>query len=153
VAAISLEPMGDFYGYQYAVEAANPEEAMAASGATDAVVEREMSTGFALPFTVRSTIAYASGLRHVLLLCSSPIDADRSAFTFVVWRNGERVLPDEETIAFDRQIGEEDRVMLEQIRGVLPLDQTALVSVQADRPSVEWRRQLRSLVEPVHVDS
>ena len=33
-------------------------------------------------------------------------------------------------------------MMLERLDGVLPLDQTSLVSVQADRCGVEWRRRL-----------
>ena len=52
----------------------------------------------------------------------------------------------EEVIAFDRAIGAEDKRMLEQFDGVLPLDQTTLVSVQADRCSVEWRRRLHELM-------
>ena len=35
--------------------------------------------------------------------------------------------------------------MLERVPGVLPLDNTATVSVQADRASVEWRRRLAAL--------
>ena len=37
--------------------------------------------------------------------------------------------------------------MLEQVPGVLPLDATALVSVQADKASVEWRRRFVALLE------
>ena len=51
-------------------------------------------------------------------------------------------MPAEEVIAFDRAIGAEDKRMLERVPGVLPLDHTATVSVQADRASVEWRRRL-----------
>jgi hypothetical protein len=36
--------------------------------------------------------------------------------------------------------------MLERIGGVLPLDQSATVSVRADRLSVEWRRQFAALL-------
>ena len=36
--------------------------------------------------------------------------------------------------------------MLEQLDGVLPLDQTTLVSVQADKCNVEWRRRLVDLM-------
>jgi hypothetical protein len=39
-------------------------------------------------------------------------------------------------------IGAEDKAMLERLNGVLPLDQTTLVSVQADKCSVEWRRRI-----------
>ena len=67
---------------------------------TDAVVHRHMTTGFHLPFTVRSTIRYEDGLEHILLLCSTPVDDERSLFTFVVWRNDD----------FDRRPPGGDRV-------------------------------------------
>jgi hypothetical protein len=105
-----------------------------------------MTTGFNLPFTVLSTIHYETGLDHLILLCSTPIDDVTSYFTFVIWRNDDFSVSAEEVIAFDRAIGAEDKVMLERVRGVLPLDQTATVSVQSDKPSVEWRRQLATLM-------
>ena len=52
----------------------------------------------------------------------------------------------EEIVRFDLAIGAEDKAMLERLPGVLPLDQTTLVSVQADRCSVEWRRQFAALL-------
>ena len=105
-----------------------------------------MTTGFHLPFTVRSTIHYETGLNHLLLLCATPVDDTVSYFTFVVWRNDDFSVPAEEIITFDRAIGAEDKVMLEQVPGVLPLDQHATVSVQSDKASVEWRRQFVSIL-------
>ncbi|HEY5664233.1 MAG TPA: aromatic ring-hydroxylating dioxygenase subunit alpha [Ilumatobacter sp.] len=131
-----------WYGYRYEVDVAD-----AASG-TAATVHRTMSTGFQLPFAVRSTIAYAGGLRHVLLLCSTPVDDVTSLFTFVVWRNDDFGVDGQQVIAFDRAIGAEDRRMLERIPGTLPLGRTALVNVHADRCSVEWRRRFAALVGP-----
>ncbi|MET0460481.1 MAG: aromatic ring-hydroxylating dioxygenase subunit alpha [Ilumatobacteraceae bacterium] len=131
----------DFVGYRYEVEVGN-ELGAASSGVDGPVVTRRMTTGFNLPFTVRSTIHYETGLDHIILLCSTPIDDVHSWFTFVVWRNDDHTVPAEEVIAFDRAIGAEDKVMLERVPGVLPLDVTATVSVQADRASVEWRRRL-----------
>ncbi len=110
------------------------------------MVHREMTSGFHLPFDVRSTIHYDSGLDHILLLLSTPIDDETSYFTFVVWRNDDFSVPAEEVIAFDLAIGAEDKRMLEQFDGVLPLDQTTLVSVQADKCNVEWRRRLVELM-------
>jgi len=147
VEAIHLEPLGDFFGYRYSVQAANPAEAMVASGTASPTVGRSMTTGFSLPFLVRSTIQYDSGLRHVILMCSTPIDEVTSYFTFVVWRNDHSDAPADETLAFDRQIGEEDRFMLERVPGPFPLGATDLVSVQSDRPSVTWRRQLSELMD------
>ena len=105
-----------------------------------------MTTGFNLPFLTRSTIRYETGLEHILLLCTTPIDDVTSYFTFVVWRNDDFSVPAEEVVAFDRAIGAEDKVMLERVPGVLPLDLTATVSVQADKPSVEWRRRFAELL-------
>ena len=143
VPKIELTQLDDeFFGYAYEVEVNNPEEATVTTGMTQEVVHRKMSTGFSLPFTVRSTILYETGLEHIILLLSTPIDDVTSYFTFVIWRNDDFSVPEDEVVAFDRAIGAEDKVMLELLDGVLPLDRTAVVSVQADKASVEWRRQL-----------
>ncbi len=132
----------DFHGYRYEVDATNPIEAIATTGTDAPEVHRWMSTGFNLPFTIRSMVRYEDGLEHIILLCSTPVDDTTSLFTFVVWRNDDHSVDAETVIAFDRAIGAEDKVMLEQVPGVLPLGRTDLVNVQSDRPSVEWRRQL-----------
>jgi phenylpropionate dioxygenase-like ring-hydroxylating dioxygenase large terminal subunit len=146
VGRVELEPLGDFYGYQYDVVASNVAVGNAASGQTATSVSRRMSTGFALPFAVRSTIEYDTGLRHTLLLLSTPKDDDTSYFTFVVWRNDDFSVPGDEVTRLDRLIGSEDKRMLEKVRGPLPLDNTTLVNVQADKASVEWKRRLRELL-------
>ena len=146
VPPIELEQLDDdFYGYRYDVEVANA-AGKSSSGLDAPVITRRMTTGFNLPFTVRSTIHYETGLDHLILLCSTPIDDATSYFTFVIWRNDDFSVPGEEVIAFDRAIGAEDRAMLERVPGVLPLDPLATVSVQSDKPSVEWRRRLAALL-------
>lgn len=146
VPKLELEQLDDdFFGYVYEVDAANPDEATAVSGSDDDVVHRVMSTGFALPFIVRSTIRYDDGLEHILLLCSTPVDDVNSLFTFVVWRNDDHRIDPEGILAFDRAIGAEDKAMLEQVPGTLPLSRTGLVNVQSDKPSVEWRRRFAEM--------
>jgi phenylpropionate dioxygenase-like ring-hydroxylating dioxygenase large terminal subunit len=135
----------DFIGYEYEVEVAN-EAGKVSSGLDMPMITRRMTTGFHLPFTVRSTIHYETGLNHIILLCTSPIDDGRSYFTFVVWRNDDHAVPAEQVIAFDRAIGAEDQRMLERVPGVLPIENTATVSVQSDKASVEWRRRLATLL-------
>jgi len=146
VPSVELRDLGDWFGYRYEVTAANPDAGAAASGQSAATVRREMSTGFTLPFAVRSTIRYDTGLQHILLLLSTPRDDETSYFTFVVWRNDDFSVPAEEVTRLDRLIGAEDQRMLERVPGTLPLDRTDLVNVQADRASVEWRRRLRELL-------
>jgi phenylpropionate dioxygenase-like ring-hydroxylating dioxygenase large terminal subunit len=143
VAAVHVEALdGDFTGYRYSVDVQDER------GKT---VRQAMSTGFHLPFVVRSTTSYVSGPRsgndRVLLLCSTPIDDVTSLFTFVSWRNHDHDLSVDEFLAFDRAIGAEDKAMLERIAGVLPLVLSATVSVRADRLSVEWRRRFAALLD------
>lgn len=145
---IEMGPLDDgFYGYSYEVEAGNTSpDGNVASGSASDIVHRRMSTGFHLPLTVRSTIAYETGLEHIILMLATPVDDEESYFTFVIWRNDDFSVPAEEVIAFDRAIGAEDKRMLELVPGTLPLDQTRTVSVQSDKASVEWRRQLAALL-------
>jgi phenylpropionate dioxygenase-like ring-hydroxylating dioxygenase large terminal subunit len=138
-----------WFGYAYEVTANNDGLGTLASGQAGDVVDRAMSSGFVLPLHVRSTIRYRSGLEHVLLLLSTPVDDVTSLFTFVVWRNDDFSVSAEEVIRFDMAIGAEDKVMLERLTGVLPLDQTTLVSVAADKCSVEWRRRLAEAMRAV----
>ena len=118
---IELEQLDDdFYGYEYEVEVGNKAGAVAAG--IDAGGHAADDDRFNLPFTVRSTIHYETGLDHLILLCSTPIDDVTSLFTFVIWRNDDLSVPAEEVIAFDRAIGAEDKRMLERVPGVFPLD-------------------------------
>lgn len=142
VGAVDVEQLdGDFTGYRYVVDVRDER---------GDIVRQAMSTGFALPFSVRSNTTYESGPRagqdRVLLLCTTPVDDVSSLFTFVVWRNHDHDLPAEELLAFDRAIGAEDRTMLEQIPGALPLDVTGTVDVRSDRLSVRWRQAFGRLV-------
>ena len=152
VPKIELGPLEDgYFGYRYEVDVNNDALGATASGLAAKVLTRRMTTGFSLPFTVRSTIHYETGLDHILLLLSTPVDDVTSLFTFVVWRNDDFTVPTDEVLRFDKAIGAEDRRMLERVPGVLPLDATALVSVQADKASVEWRRRLVALLEDAPV--
>ncbi len=147
VPKIDLEQLDDeFFGYRYEVEASNPDEAVAVSGSEEDTVHRVMTTGFSLPFVVRSTIRYDDGLEHILLLLSTPVDDLNSLFTFVVWRNDDHSTDPDEIIAFDRAIGAEDKAMLEQVPGTLDLSRTGVANVQSDKPSVEWRRRFAELI-------
>jgi phenylpropionate dioxygenase-like ring-hydroxylating dioxygenase large terminal subunit len=147
VPKFELEPLTEFfYGYRYEVEVNNPDNASITSGSTAKVLTRRMSSGFNLPFTVRSDIQYETGLEHVIFLLSTPIDDVTSYFTFVIWRNDDFSVSAEEVIQFDRAIGAEDKKMLERVPGVLPLDVTRTVSAPADKASVEWRRRFAALL-------
>lgn len=147
VGKIDLKDLSNgFHGYEYDVVAENPASAGLASGQSTGDVSRFMTTGFYLPFVVRSTIKYDTGLEHIILLVTTPIDDVNSYFTFVIWRNDDFSVSSEDTVLFDRSIGEEDRVMLEKIPGVLPIEHGALANSQADKPSTAWRLKFARLL-------
>ena len=150
VPKIELEQLDDdFYGYDYTVQVGN--EAGAASSGIDAdVVDAADDDGLqpAVHRAQHDPLPHRSRPPDPALL-----DAGRRrhvAFTFVIWRNDDHSVPAEEVIAFDRAIGAEDKLMLERVPGVLPLDPQATVSVQSDRPSVEWRRRLSTALTGEH---
>ena len=143
VQPIQLEDLGDnFFGYKYHVDAGNPPDAVATTGSTTTTSATSVTTAFMLPFLVRGTMTWVNGLRQVLLMASTPIDDITSLFTFVIWRNDLMPLPDNNYIDFELLIDREDQIMLEMLRGPLPVDTKSLVNVQADKASVEWRRRL-----------
>ena len=123
VPRIELGPLDDgYHGYSYEVAVNNDALGATASGQAARVLTRRMTTGFRLPSAVRSTIHYETGLDHILLLLSTPVDDVTSLFTFVVWRNDDFTVPADEVLRFDKAIGAEDRRMLERVPGVLPLE-------------------------------
>ncbi|WP_435279796.1 Rieske 2Fe-2S domain-containing protein [Streptomyces sp. 1222.5] len=145
--AFKLQDLPDgFFGYSYEVQASNDHLGQAASGQHQTVIHRRMTTGFTLPFTVRSTIHYDSGLEHNIYLFTTPIDDVTSYFTFVVWRNDDFSTAPERVLELDRAIAAEDQQMLEHIPGPLPLQNSATVSVQSDRASIAWRRRFQTLL-------
>lgn len=148
VEKIELQDLANgFHGYEYAVVAENPPSAEISSGQSGTEVNRLMTTGFCLPFAVRSTIRWETGLENILLLVTTPVDDVTSYFTFVVWRNDDFSISSEDTVLFDRMIGAEDKVMLERIPGVLPLRHGALANTQADKASTAWRMRFTRLLE------
>ena len=104
-----------------------------------------MSSGFHLPFTVRSTIPYQSGLRHPV----AAVDTGRrhtSYFTFVVWRNDDFSVAAEEIITFDLAIGAEDKAMLEQVPACSRSTRPRHGQRAVRQGVVEWRRQFATIL-------
>ena len=124
------------------------------SGGGDDIVKLFMTTGFALPFSVLSTMSYETGVEQKLFMTAAPIEEGESIYTSVIWRNDDvsalvepgRTIADE-VIDLEIAVVLEDQTMLEKLNGQLPLEQGALVDVQSDKPSLEWRRRYKKLVD------
>ena len=126
----------------YEVEVANDARQVASSGLDADVIKRRMTTGFALPFTVRSTIHYETGLDHIILLCTTPIDDVRCYFTFVIWRNDDFTSRPRRSSPSTGRSAPRTSGCWSGCPACCRSTNTATVSVQADRASVEWRRRL-----------
>lgn len=135
-----------FTGYDYSVVINNEGEAKTMSGGGDDVIGLDMSTGFALPHSVRSTMSYENGIEQTLFMTAAPISAERSYFTFVLWRNDDVSESGQAIVDFEEEVAREDQSMLENLSGELSLERGALVDVQSDKASLEWRRQYRDLL-------
>jgi phenylpropionate dioxygenase-like ring-hydroxylating dioxygenase large terminal subunit len=154
VPKFSLTQLDDtFHGYEYSVVINNEGEAKTMSGGGDDVIGLDMSTGFALPFSVRSTMSYENGIEQVLFMTAAPMRSAtatspaRSAFTFVLWRNDDVSETGQGIVDFELEVAKEDQRTLENLRGELPLEHGVLVDVASDKASLEWRRRLKALVD------
>ncbi len=147
VPRFTLEQLDDtFHLVTYTVTVNNEGEAKTMSGGGDDVITIDMSTGFALPFSVRSTMSYDSGLEQVLFMTAAPMSDGRSHFTFVLWRNDDVSETGQGIVDFELEVSREDQTMLENLPGDLPLHHGALVDVQSDKASLEWRRRYAALL-------
>ncbi len=143
----SLTQLDDtFHGYEYSVVVDNEGAAKSMSGDDDDVISIEMSTGFTLPFSVRSTMSYDNGIEQTLFMTAAPIDEARSYFTFVLWRNDDVSTSGRAIVDFELEVAREDRAMLETLSGELSLEHGVLVDVQSDKASLEWRRRFRAMI-------
>ena len=155
VPRIKLEQLDEtFFGYGYEVKINNVGSTKVMSGGGDDIVKLFMTTGFALPFSVLSTMSYETGVEQKLFMTAAPIEEGKSIYTFVIWRNDDvsALVEHDRTIAnevidLELAVVLEDQMMLEKLEGQLPLEQGVLVDVQSDKPSLEWRRRYKKLVD------
>lgn len=98
------------------------------------------------PFVYKDVMEYENGLRHVLFKTATPVDDTHTLFCQFIARNDD---PDEtkcaNIIALDRQIQNEDRELLNNIRPEFPLDTRTEMHCRADRMTVEYRKILAEL--------
>jgi len=147
VPAFTIVQLDDtFTGYEYSVVIDNVGDTKLMSGGGADVLGLDMSTGFALPFSVRSTMTYENGIEQTLFMTAAPISAERSYYTFVLWRNDDVSTSGRAIVDFELNVTLEDKTMLENLSGELSLDRGGLADVAADRASVAWRRQYQALL-------
>jgi phenylpropionate dioxygenase-like ring-hydroxylating dioxygenase large terminal subunit len=139
------------YGFEtYAEVPVRNHDATAASvtGSSGERTVRQMRGKWFMPFVRRLGITYPSGLKHAIVTCATPID-DRSMMC-VQWayRNDrEQDVPARDIVAFDRQVTEEDRYILESTDYDVCIDTTRRMEyhMDTDKPGLLMRQKLLAL--------
>jgi phenylpropionate dioxygenase-like ring-hydroxylating dioxygenase large terminal subunit len=103
-----------------------------------------------LPFCRKLRIKYPTGLHHVIITAATPIDDDHSQLIQFAFRNdSEADAPAADVIAFDRQVTNEDRLVLEATEFDSPLNAASgeEFHMPSDKPSLIMRRRLIALLD------
>ncbi|MEP4378447.1 MAG: aromatic ring-hydroxylating dioxygenase subunit alpha [Alphaproteobacteria bacterium] len=131
------------------LEVANPDIGKKMLGTDSDRTVRTFTTTWFMPFVRRLRIQYPNGLIHVIVTCATPID-DKSSMViqFAARSDTEADVPAADINAFDRQVTDEDRYILETTAYDVPLDLSAKseAHMPSDRPGMMMRNKLRALL-------
>jgi phenylpropionate dioxygenase-like ring-hydroxylating dioxygenase large terminal subunit len=99
------------------------------------------------PFLMLNRITYPDGVVHLMVKACTPATATTTHQLQMVLRNDtEADRPGADIIAFDAQVWEEDKAVLEHCWTDYRIELTDNVHLKTDRPSIEYRRWLAQLV-------
>lgn len=99
-----------------------------------------------LPFTAVLSIHFPQGKLMHIMNAASPVSARKTRLFVPIVRNVNKHLSDDDVKAFNLQVFEEDRAMVEaQKPERLPLDLTLEAHIPADRSSIAYRRGLKRM--------
>lgn len=99
-----------------------------------------------LPFTATLTIHFPGDKRQVIMNAASPVSARKTRLFVPIVRNVNKHISADDIKAFNLQVFNEDRVMVEaQKPERLPLDLTLEAHIPADRSSIAYRRGLKRM--------
>jgi phenylpropionate dioxygenase-like ring-hydroxylating dioxygenase large terminal subunit len=99
-----------------------------------------------LPFTATLTIHFPEAGRLVIMNAASPVSARKTRMFAPIARNFDQHLPVQDAHAFNLQIFEEDRRIVESQKPErLPLEVTLEMHIPADASSIAYRRGLKRM--------
>ncbi|WP_321910960.1 aromatic ring-hydroxylating dioxygenase subunit alpha [Paraburkholderia sp. J11-2] len=99
-----------------------------------------------VPFFARLTVHFPENGRLAILNAASPVSARLTRLFVPIARNFDKDLPLDDVYAFNRQVFEEDRAIVElQCPEELPVDRSQEAPILADRSSGAYRRALAEI--------
>ncbi len=111
---------------------------------------RHMTSSWYMPFGRRLNIRYPNDLVHSIVTYATPIDDSHSMICQWAFRSDtEEQAPQADIIAFDRQVTEEDKRVLESTDYDVPLDTASGEEkhMPSDQPGMVMRKMLKALLE------
>lgn len=113
----------------------------------DRLTVREVESTWYVPFGRTLKITYPNGLMHLIFTAATPIsDRTSQIVQFCIRNDTEADASAEAIIAFDRQVVNEDKLVLESTDYDTPVDVAAEQHMPSDQPGVVMRRQLAALL-------
>ncbi|MCA3245240.1 MAG: aromatic ring-hydroxylating dioxygenase subunit alpha [Azospirillum sp.] len=131
------------------VHVKNPELQRKNLGIAEEKTTRDNTRTWFMPFFRQLRIRYPNGLVHCIQTGATPIDDTRSQIVQFVYRNDtEADTSAASVIAFDRQVTEEDRAVLEATESDVPLDAASgeEFHMPSDKPGLLMRKRLAALL-------
>ncbi len=114
----------------------------------DSLTMREIESTWYVPFSRTLKITYPNGLMHLIFTAATPVgDRTSQIVQFCIRNDSEADASAESIIAFDRQVVNEDKLVLESTDYDTPVDVAAEQHMPSDQPGIVMRRQLAALIK------
>ena len=119
----------------------------------DSLTVREVESTWYVPFSRTLKITYPNGLMHLIFTAATPVsDRTSQIVQFCLRNDSEADASAESIIAFDRQVVNEDKLVLESTDYDTPVDLSVEQHMPSDQPGLIMRRQLATLIK-AHAES
>ncbi|MEM6599589.1 MAG: aromatic ring-hydroxylating dioxygenase subunit alpha [Cyanobacteria bacterium P01_C01_bin.69] len=130
------------------VPVTNPPSQQKNLNIADGVTVREVESTWYMPFARTLKITYPNGLMHLIFTAATPVsDRTSQVVQFCIRNDTEADATVDSINAFDRQVVNEDKAVLETTTYDTPIDVSAEQHMASDRPGIMMRNQLRVLFE------
>jgi phenylpropionate dioxygenase-like ring-hydroxylating dioxygenase large terminal subunit len=149
VDAGTITPTDYGFVYESVMPVVNPDIQRKNLGMASRDTKRIMRKHWYLPFARKLELGYPNGLVHAIVGVATPIDDSTVQWCQWCYRNDtEADAPAAGVIAFDRQVTDEDRAILEATDWDVPLEVYTGEerSMPSDRPGIEMRKRLAALL-------
>jgi phenylpropionate dioxygenase-like ring-hydroxylating dioxygenase large terminal subunit len=109
---------------------------------------RNMDSVWFIPFTRSLKIVYPNGVMHLIFTAATPVnDRTSQVVQFCVRNDTEADAKAADIVAFDRQVTQEDKAVLETTDYDTPLDLQAEQHMPSDQPGIIMRKKLAALLK------